>query len=105
MVDFCKTIGICSTNAGRLTLDGAGPARLIHMVENGVQRVYPQPLLKQLVKGDHPEYSPFDIIAQFNGEGDYWFEGDSPIEPNQSDFLFVILHELIRGLGMIIVIY
>ncbi|CAG8724278.1 6835_t:CDS:2, partial [Ambispora leptoticha] len=30
---------------------------------------------------------------------DFWFEGDPPITSTQSDFLFVILHELIHGLG------
>ncbi|RIA82639.1 hypothetical protein C1645_809537 [Glomus cerebriforme] len=94
-IDFCKTIGICRSGT-RLTLGGAGPARL--SLEQD-QRIYPQPLLKQLVNENHTEFSQFDINAQFNSEEDYWFEGDGPIKPNQSDFLFVILHELIHGLG------
>jgi hypothetical protein len=97
LVNFCETRGICKSGTGRLTLGGAGPSRLIPIEKD--QRVYPQSLLKQLNKENHPEYSPYDINALFNSEGNYWFEEDGPIKPNQSDFLFVVLHELIHGLG------
>ncbi|GBB84495.1 hypothetical protein RclHR1_11050012 [Rhizophagus clarus] len=97
LVDFCKSAGICQSGTGRLTLGGAGPSRFIPIEKD--QRVYPQPLLKQLDIENHLEYSPYDINALFNSEGNYWFEEDGPIKPDQSDFLFVILHELIHGLG------
>ncbi|UZO06566.1 uncharacterized protein OCT59_026882 [Rhizophagus irregularis] len=98
LVNFCTTRGICLDGpTGRLTLGGAGPSRLIPIEKD--QRVYPQSILKQLNKENHPEYSPYDINALFNSEGNYWFEEDGPIKLNQSDFLFVILHELIHGLG------
>ncbi|CAI2178452.1 1623_t:CDS:1 [Funneliformis geosporum] len=100
LLDFCKTLNQCPDNLGHVTLGGAGPARFIPLEgPDGVQRVYPQALLKQLVQGIDIGFYQYDINAYFNSQMDYWFEGDGSIEPGQSDFLFVILHELIHGLG------
>ncbi|CAG8511123.1 10273_t:CDS:2, partial [Funneliformis caledonium] len=100
LLDFCKEIGQCPDKMGHVTLGGAGPARFIPLEgPDGVLRVYPQALLKQLVQGIDLGFYKYDINAYFNSQADYWFEEDGSIKPGQSDFLFVILHELIHGLG------
>ncbi|CAG8511202.1 10277_t:CDS:2 [Funneliformis caledonium] len=98
--DFCKTDNQCS-NDNKIVAGGANPARTIALMdEEGVERHYPQALVKQLPFERHPDFGPFDILAKFNSEADYWFEGDeSQIKPNQADFQLVVLHELIHGLG------
>ncbi|CAG8458424.1 3397_t:CDS:2 [Dentiscutata erythropus] len=99
--DFCSTLSQCSLSSGTLTLGGAAPARTIQITDDdGVQRLFPQSLVKQrnFTGGNHT-YSAFDIFAIFNSQADYWFEGDGRMKDTQSDFLFVILHELIHGLG------
>ncbi|KAK9717292.1 hypothetical protein K7432_006334 [Basidiobolus ranarum] len=78
----------------------AGPARTIVLTDDdGQKRSFPQALLKQKGLTKHPKFSPYDIIATFNSDVDFWFEGDGAIKTTQSDFLFVIIHELIHGLG------
>ncbi|CAG8623189.1 24093_t:CDS:2, partial [Racocetra persica] len=100
--DFCSLLNQCTTTSGTLTLGGAAPARTIQVLDDdGVQRLYPQSLMKQKnVTGvNRSFFSDYDILALFNSQADYWFEGDGRIKPSQSDFLFVILHELVHGLG------
>lgn len=64
--------------------------------------MYPQSLVKQFQFTQHPEFGPFDITALFNsGAGtNFWFQGDPKIRPDQQDFLYVVLHEIIHGLGL-----
>jgi len=82
-------------------LGGAAPARTIKLQDDdGLIRLYPQALVKQFQFNLHPEFGPFDITALFNAEGaSFWFEGDPPISQDQQDFLYVVLHEMIHGLG------
>ncbi|CAI2174398.1 5467_t:CDS:2 [Funneliformis geosporum] len=98
--DFCKTDNQCSID-NNVVAGGANPARTIALMdEDGVERYYPQALVKQLPFEHHPNFGPFDILAKFNSEADYWFEGDdSQIKPEQADFQLVVLHELVHGLG------
>ncbi|CAG8525302.1 5912_t:CDS:2 [Ambispora gerdemannii] len=97
-IDFCKSMGDCG-NSGFLTL-GAAPARTIPMQDlDGKQRFYPQALVKQFGYTTHSSYSAYDIVAMFNSVANFWFDGDPPIRTSQSDFLFVIVHELVHGLG------
>ncbi|CAG8628241.1 6766_t:CDS:2 [Acaulospora morrowiae] len=81
-------------------LGAASPTRLMPIVsEDSVPRMYPQALVKQFQYSVHPDYSPTDILAKFNSGADFWFQGDGPIGPQQSNFHTVILHELFHGLG------
>ncbi|CAJ0922457.1 16151_t:CDS:2 [Entrophospora sp. SA101] len=81
----------------------AGPSRWIGMKsEDGIVRLYPQALVKQFQLKTNPEFSPADIIAEFNSDVDFWFEDDAtPIKPTQYGFLYMTLHEFIHGLGFV----
>ncbi|KAJ3175937.1 hypothetical protein HDU87_005601 [Geranomyces variabilis] len=63
--------------------------------------LYPQALVKQLHHDAPLEYASFDILADFNADIKTWWFKDSPtpIVANQTDFDFVITHELTHGLG------
>ncbi|CAI2188096.1 2995_t:CDS:2, partial [Funneliformis geosporum] len=69
--------------------------------DDGIERLYPQSLVKQLQLTSHPEFAPVDIVADFNSLVDLWFEGDPPITSKQIGFLELILHELMHGLGFV----
>lgn len=100
-IKFCDINRQC-VNGRSLALGGGAPGRtFIVYDDDGMPREYPQALLKQMQSDSHLEYGPFDIVATFNAEFDWWFEGDAPIRPEQYDFLFVVVHELIHGLGMV----
>ncbi|KAJ3059184.1 hypothetical protein HK102_010110, partial [Quaeritorhiza haematococci] len=61
---------------------------------------YPQGLIKQLRQDYQLQFNEFDIIAEFNADFKFWFKNDStPIRPDQTDFEFVVTHELTHGLG------
>jgi len=102
-LNFCASMQDCGDQTrGLLTLGGASPSRTIPMTDkDGVTRLYPQALVKQFppTNGKKKAFSQFDINAMFNSNGKFWFDGDGPIGDDQSDFLFVIIHELIHGLG------
>uniref|UniRef100_U9UM49 Sequence orphan n=2 Tax=Rhizophagus irregularis TaxID=588596 RepID=U9UM49_RHIID len=99
--DFCTSLGECPKGDGLIILGGATPARTIPLQDDdGLVRLYPQALVKQFQFKQHPSYGPFDIMALFNAGGtSFWFEGDPPITRNQQDFLYVVLHEIVHGLG------
>ncbi|KAI9028079.1 hypothetical protein CLU79DRAFT_737630 [Phycomyces nitens] len=84
-----------------MTLGGSSPARLIPLLnEDGMVRLHPQSLVKQLDLPDRPEYAHSDILSVFNADAPFWFEDDGlPIGMDQADFIFVIMHEFIHGLG------
>lgn len=73
---------------------------------------YPQALAKQLVAaGKEKAWAPTDITAEFNHDSSpnsklpksvnrFWFkESNVPILPSQYDFEYVILHEILHGMG------
>jgi hypothetical protein len=101
-LDFCKTYGECNKEV--VILGAAGPARMIPYQdpkENKI-RFYPQALYKQMnLSVEHPEFGPNEIMATFNSNTSYWFEGDPlPMLEKQSDMLYVVIHEMIHGLGL-----
>jgi hypothetical protein len=65
-------------------------------------RAFPQALFKQMdLPEEHPQMGPYDILAMFNSNVTYWFVGDpEPLSEKQIDMLYVVLHELVHGLGM-----
>nr|CAG8515322.1 1896_t:CDS:2 [Entrophospora candida] len=69
--------------------------------DDGIQRLYPQALVKQFNYETHPEYGQFDIIALFNSDAAWWFSSSpsAPINSTQYDFLYTLVHELFHGLG------
>ncbi|CAJ0901466.1 3482_t:CDS:10 [Entrophospora sp. SA101] len=69
--------------------------------DDGIQRLYPQALVKQFNYETHPEYGQFDIIALFNSDAAWWFSSSpsAPINSTQYDFLYTLIHELFHGLG------
>ncbi|KAI9289666.1 hypothetical protein BC943DRAFT_79324 [Umbelopsis sp. AD052] len=98
-VPFCRTLGECPKD-NLVTLGGSYPARTVAIAkEDGIFRLYPQALVKQMQLDSPPAFAQYDIVSLFNAEAPFWFEDDGPIEGDQSDFLFVILHEFIHGLG------
>ncbi|CAG8479623.1 11222_t:CDS:2 [Rhizophagus irregularis] len=93
---FCEK-GYCEDEE---ILGSAGPIRFHPMIDDDdMVRLYPQSLVKQFQYHTHLEYSQYDIGAIFNSDAKYWFGGEINIEKNQFDFLYIILHELIHGLG------
>ncbi|CAB5357228.1 unnamed protein product [Rhizophagus irregularis] len=102
--NFCKTDNQCSSsNDNNMVAGGANPTKTIALTDNdGIVRYYPQALVKQLPFERYPDFEPFDISAKFNSEVNYWFEGDKlPIKSDQTDFILIILHEFIHGLGFV----
>ncbi|OAD78524.1 hypothetical protein PHYBLDRAFT_62710 [Phycomyces blakesleeanus NRRL 1555(-)] len=72
-LSFCESGGEC----------GSSPARLIPLLnEDGMVRLHPQSLVKQLDMPISPEYSHSDILSVFNADAPFWFE-----------------HEFMHGLG------
>ncbi|PKY60540.1 hypothetical protein RhiirA4_484365, partial [Rhizophagus irregularis] len=69
--------------------------------DDGLSRYYPQSLVKQYQFKKHSEFAPIDIIATFNSIVNWHFPSDSdiPIQPKQFNMLYIILHELMHGLG------
>jgi hypothetical protein len=66
--------------------------------------MYPQALVKQLQKDVEVEYSDADIISQFNADFPYYFPNTTSTDqggmnPNETDFEYVAVHELTHGLG------
>ncbi|KAJ8324105.1 hypothetical protein QVD99_008439 [Batrachochytrium dendrobatidis] len=61
---------------------------------------YPQALVKQLPRDHVLEFNKFDILAEFNADYSFYFRGfNRPIQPTETDFEFVVCHELTHGLG------
>ncbi|CAG8537904.1 12827_t:CDS:2 [Racocetra fulgida] len=79
--DFCSLLSQCATTSGTLTT-------IQFLDDDGVQRLYPQSLMKQKnVTGvNRSFYSDYDILALFNSQADYWFEGDG-FTSGYDDFL------------------
>jgi len=87
--------------------------------------LYPQSLAKQLAPYNTSNWSPEDISIELNHDaymstidlntamdngwngtgvppgGHFWFQGDGDIHSNQVDMEYVILHELLHGMGFI----
>ncbi|RIB29232.1 hypothetical protein C2G38_2155934 [Gigaspora rosea] len=99
--DFCKTFNICRNSPNNVPIGGAKPARQILMRDDdGVERFYPQALVKQYRLQKHPQFASYDIKADFNSIASWWFEDDGkPIQGHQRDFVEIILHEYFHGLG------
>ncbi|KAI9297748.1 hypothetical protein K502DRAFT_323133 [Neoconidiobolus thromboides FSU 785] len=94
---FCRTNGDCATS--QITLGQAAAARSVALKDDdGQERLYPQALVKQMKLSPMPRISSFDIIAEFNSDASFWF-GSGPLSKNQVDFLLVVSHELVHGLG------
>ncbi|KXN70829.1 hypothetical protein CONCODRAFT_6533 [Conidiobolus coronatus NRRL 28638] len=85
-----------------LILGAATPGGFVSLVDkDGVNRLFPKALAKQLDL-DGPLYldsGDFDILAEFNSDADWWFDGDAKMTSSQYDFFSTIAHELIHGLG------
>ncbi|KAJ3315038.1 hypothetical protein HDV04_004838 [Boothiomyces sp. JEL0838] len=61
---------------------------------------YPQALVKQMNLNQNLNFAAVDIFAEFNSDFDFYFKDQGiPIKTNQSDFEFVICHEMTHGLG------
>ncbi|KXN71615.1 hypothetical protein CONCODRAFT_84585 [Conidiobolus coronatus NRRL 28638] len=100
-VSFCATAGDC--DKVRQTLGKAQTIRYHQFTsDDGKIRLYPQSLAKQL--NSAPIRSQFhpsgDILAEFNSDASFYFQSQGgQISRTQSDFLLVISHELLHGLG------
>ncbi|KAL1921999.1 uncharacterized protein VTP21DRAFT_10641 [Calcarisporiella thermophila] len=110
---FCKDLGIsCKANEGLFieasSIGLAQPVRLIPIKEHSddaFPTLYPQALAKQLGMLPHPEYSDYDIEANFNMDYPWYFEGEGPMRADQADLTETALHELVHGLGFISSLY
>ncbi|CAB4472859.1 unnamed protein product [Rhizophagus irregularis] len=68
--------------------------------DDGMKRLYPQSLVKQFQFPNTPKFNEFDISAEFNSKGGFWFKEDlNNIKPDEGDIFWTICHELIHGLG------
>ncbi|ORX41480.1 hypothetical protein BCR36DRAFT_416735 [Piromyces finnis] len=96
LYSFCKIKGesYC-TNSSSI---GSAAASAYHILNNnGTKYLYPQPLVKQM--DDIGIYLSTDITSDFNSDYSFYFSGDDIIEDGQIDFEYVVIHELIHGLG------
>ncbi|CAG8718784.1 12350_t:CDS:2, partial [Funneliformis mosseae] len=83
-------------------LGQAGPTMLYALEDDdGMERLYPQALVKQFQFPKNPTFNEFDINAEFNTKFPLWFEEDGPIEASETDFFYVMIHELMHGLGFL----
>ncbi|CAG8586691.1 9921_t:CDS:2 [Acaulospora morrowiae] len=90
------------TALGPLVLGQALPARTIPLKDHdGIIRLYPQALVKQMQFPSHPEFNTYDITALFSSTADVYFKEDTTIQQNQADFEYIITHEFIHGLGFL----
>jgi hypothetical protein len=81
-VPFCRTLGECP-NGRLVTLGGSYPARTVALAQgDGIVRLYPQALVKQMELDPHPTYGPYDIVSLFNAEAPFWFEVCWEITPS-----------------------
>lgn len=96
LYSFCKIKGdsYCDNNSSI----GSAAASAYHILNNnGTKFLYPQPLVKQM--DDVGIYLATDITSDFNSDYSFYFSGDPVIEDGQIDFEYVVIHELIHGLG------
>ncbi|CAG8723371.1 1156_t:CDS:2, partial [Funneliformis caledonium] len=101
--NFCEgfTPETCDPNLKKL-LGQAGPNMLYALEDDdGLERLYPQALVKQFQFPRNPTFNEFDIFAEFNTNFPLWFEEDGPIEESETDFFYVMIHELMHGLGFL----
>ncbi|KAL1922125.1 uncharacterized protein VTP21DRAFT_10767 [Calcarisporiella thermophila] len=100
---FCRELGGNCQNGRDNRLGFASPARMLPMQDDdGVVRMFPQALVKQLgVQG--AQMASNDIIARFNTDFPYRFVEDNQQNSGrqQIDFLEVVMHELTHGLGFL----
>lgn len=59
--------------------------------------LFPQALFKQINSGAQVQLKEVDIIAEFNTDFKFWFEGDGSISSEQVDFELVVAHEYAHG--------
>jgi len=96
LYSFCRIKGeaYCNNNSSI----GSAAASAYHILNNnGTKYLYPQPLVKQM--DDIGIYLATDITSDFNSDYSFYFSGDDIIEDGQIDFEYVVMHELIHGLG------
>ncbi|CAG8702794.1 17943_t:CDS:2, partial [Acaulospora morrowiae] len=90
------------TALGPLVLGQAKPARTIPLKDkDGIIRLYPQALVKQMEFSSHPEFNTYDITALFSSTADLFFKEDKTAQINQTDFEYIVTHEFIHGLGFV----
>jgi len=101
--EFCNPDQEDCDNSSSRTLGIAGPTRYFLIEDDdGLKRLYPQLLAKQLKLDIQPNYSKYDIQAVFNSQVDWYFKTDEiSIQPNQTDFALAVSHELIHGFGFL----
>nr|CAG8572426.1 6264_t:CDS:2 [Entrophospora candida] len=99
--NICGVMVVCEPN--KPLLGAAAPSRYIPLLDDDdVVRLYPQALAKQFKFDTHLEYMPIDIVTGFNSAIDiFWFKGDPPIRDDQVDFVLVVTHEMLHGLGFL----
>ncbi|OUM68662.1 hypothetical protein PIROE2DRAFT_3659 [Piromyces sp. E2] len=96
LYSFCKIKGDSYCNNSSSI--GSAAASAYHILNNnGTKYLYPQPLVKQM--DDVGIYLSTDITSDFNSDYSFYFSGDNIIEDGQIDFEYVVIHELIHGLG------
>jgi len=71
--------------------------------KDGLERLYPQALVKQYQFPSNPKFSQFDITVELNAAADEvaWIDGDPPIQEKQADAFYIVTHELLHGLGFL----
>ena len=102
MQSFCSTASICSTGNDILSLAAAAPARTVALIDDdNVSRLYPQAVVKQFSANLSyvPVFGQYDINLNVNSEASFFYANTGTIKSTQTDFQYVILHELMHGLG------
>jgi hypothetical protein len=100
---FCQSQRNSNCRDANNTLGRASSAAYFPATKSGSADVYfyPQSLVKQLKKSSDLTYASADIFAEFNSDFPFYFTGSrTAIRPNDTDFEFVVAHELTHGLGV-----
>lgn len=95
-------VAVQFTEQGPGTLASAGPTDLIVITGGGLppNTFYPIALAEKLIAEDINEPSEFDIVVSVNDAVDWYYDFNNPGDiGNSFDFVTVILHELLHGLG------
>ncbi|CAG8588890.1 15194_t:CDS:2 [Racocetra fulgida] len=71
-VNFCNNFKVCGKSQDDVPIG----MYILMKDDDGVERLYPQALVKQFKIKKCPQFAPFDIKADFNSAANWWFKSD-----------------------------
>ncbi|KAL2915841.1 hypothetical protein HK105_204542 [Polyrhizophydium stewartii] len=99
---FCNAAGKArNCDLGNTLGQAAAAAYFSAKLDNASEwAFYPQALIKQMQPDHSLQFNQYDIVAEFNADFPFFFRNSNrTILANETDFEFVVCHELTHGLG------